>query len=257
MPKGAQNRKKTRKFKQESGMNRVIDKKESFQKDWDLDWFTPSDTQYEIVNSVDRNYLTVIQGASGTGKSAVTMWKALQEYRQGNYSQIILIKNPAESGDDKIGFLKGDEQDKLKAHMDAMETIFHQFISKNKLEVARKSENICLTIPNYIQGKTFDNAFIIIEEAQNMSPSTLKLCMERAGTNSTIVVLGDRKQTYAVSRRNDGLSDLVNRLCTDEYGARIVKLSHPPGYVGYVELTSKDNQRSEISRFITDLYDDD
>lgn len=249
------NRRTTRKVKQEVGESRVIDKKDSFTRnnDWTLDWFHPTVAQKEIVNSLYQNPLTIVQAPSGCGKSATVLHTALKEYRLGNYSKIILVKNPTEAGDDMLGYLKGDQNEKLQAHMQSMKGIFLQFMSANKLENDMSAGNIQLTIPNYLLGSTLDHAFIIVEEAQTMSPNTLKLIMERAGEGTTVAVVGDRKQTYSIKKRDDGLSDLVNKVCYFNHDIKMVKPNIP---VGYVELDSSENQRSELSRFIVDLYDE-
>jgi len=249
------NRKNNMTAKKDRGDSRVIDKKESFQKEWDLDWFHPSDKQKDIRTSFYDNHLTVVQGSTGTGKSATAIWIALKEYREGNFDKIILIKNPTESGDDKLGFLKGGIKDKLEAHMLSMQELFTGFISRNKLANDIKNENITLTIPNFIQGMTFDNSLIIIEEAQNMSPATLKLCMERAGENTKVIVSGDRAQSYAISHRQDGLTDLISRITVTDYEVRIRDPAIEEGYVGFVDMPSENNMRSDLSKFVADLYE--
>lgn len=249
------NKRVTRSAKQENGESRVIDKKYAFTQnnDWKLDQFHPTKAQKKIVESLYQNPLTIVQAPSGCGKSSVVLHTALKEYRLGNYSKIILVKNPTEAGDDMLGYLKGDMNDKLAAHMHSMKGIFLQFMSANKLENDISSGNIVLTIPNYLLGSTIDNAFILIEEAQTMSPQTLKLIMERAGANTTVAVVGDKRQTYSIKKREDGLSDLVNRVTYINYDLRMVRPNMP---IGYVELDSSENQRSELSRFVVDLYAD-
>lgn len=249
--KGANKVKKTQKWKEQNGYGRVIDKKEAFQKDYDFSHFHPTDGQKNMLENIDRHPLTIVQAPSGCGKSATAIFKALKEYRVGNYDRIMLIKNPTEAGDDKIGFLPSDIDDKSAPHIDVFKPLFHQFIGKNKLENDVSNGNIQFLIPNFALGATWDRAFVIIEEAQTMSPMTLKLLMERAGINTKIVVLGDYKQTYSVAKRQDGLTDLINRVTYENHG---VRMTHPDIPVGYAEMDSSDNMRSELSKFITDLY---
>lgn len=246
--KHANNTKKTRKTKAEQGIERSVNSKFS---SFELDWFHPVGDQQKIVNSMEDNDLSVVDSPSGTGKSSTVLWKALAEYRSKNFEKIYLIKNPTESGDDSIGFLPSSAEDKISVHMEAMKSIFYQFISKEKLENDIKSENIVLTIPNFLLGKTIDRSIIILEEAQTMSPNTVKLICERAGQGSIVVVVGDSRQRYSVKKRDDGLNDLINRVTELEGETRYSKYDS----VGYIKMTSDNNMRSSLSKFITEIYE--
>lgn len=220
--------------------------------DWKLNLFTPSESQQPIVTSMINNYLTIADAPSGCGKTSVAVHTALSLYKQGVFKKVMFIKNPTEAGDDQIGFLSGDADDKLKAHFQETRRIFTQFISKGKLEIAERDEWIEMTIPNYLLGSTHDNAVIIIDEGQTMSPNTMKLLIERAGKDSHVVVCGDSRQRYSVKHRGDGFADLINKLTEeDEEGVRVSKYD----IAGYVKLTTEDNQRSELSKLITELYE--
>ena len=78
------------------------------------------------------------------------------------------------------------------------------------MEEAHK--NIEFTIPNFLAGKTIDNAIIIIDEAQLLSPKTTKMLLERAGVNTKIILLGDKAQSYAAKHREDGFTDFVKKV---------------------------------------------
>src|SRR5690606_32373790 len=122
------------------------------------------------------------------------------------------IKNPTEAGDDQIGFLQGGAEDKISYHIHSMKGIFLQFMSAEKLDNDIKSGNIVITIPNFLLGATIERSIIIIEEAQTMSPNTIKLIAERAGEGSIVVVVGDSKQRYSVKKREDGFNDLIRKV---------------------------------------------
>ena len=220
---------------------------------WNLDWYKPNGRQCDIIDSIDRHDLTIVDAPSGTGKSSTVIYKAIQEYRRGAFRKIVLIKNPSESADDQIGYLSGSKSDKLTAHMQSMKKLFQQFMSNNKLENDLSNGNIVLDIPNYLLGATIDDSLVLIEEAQTMSPNILKLCMERAGKGTKVVVVGDSKQRYSAKKRDDGLADLIEKVTYDNYGARFSNSD----FVGYVKMDSSHNMRSDLSKFITDLYDND
>lgn len=250
MAKGAHNTPRTRKAKQETGLERTVNSKFS---SFELSWFNPVGDQQKIADSMEINDLTIVDSPSGTGKSSTVLWKALSEYKNKNFDKIYLIKNPTEAGDDQIGFLPSSAEDKISVHMESMKSIFYQFISKEKLENDIKAENIILTIPNFLLGRTIDRSIIILEEAQTMSPNTVKLISERAGQGSIVVIVGDSKQRYSVKKRDDGLNDLIGRVTTPtgETGELISKYES----VGYVKMTSDNNMRSSLSKFITEIYE--
>lgn len=220
--------------------------------DWKLNLFTPSENQQPIVDSILNNYLTIADAPSGCGKTSVAVHTALSLYKQNVFKRVIFVKNPTEAGDDQIGFLSGDADEKLKAHFHETRRIFTQFISKGKLEIAERDEWIEMSIPNFLLGATIDDAIVIIDEGQAMSPGTMKLVIERAGRDSHVVVCGDSRQRYSVKHRDDGFSDLINKVTkVNEEGARESIF----GIVGYVKLTTEDNQRSELSKLITEIYE--
>lgn len=247
--KNSNNRKQTRKARMEQGFEH-LPPKEKFDSQFKLDWFTPEGSQHLITDAMDDCELTIVDAPSGTGKSTTVLWKALSDYKQRKYQKIMLIKNPTEAGDDQIGFLSGDAEDKISKHIQAMKGIFLQFMSAGKLENEIKNENIVLDIPNYLLGSTFDDTLILLEESQTMSPNTIKLCAERAGHNSKVVVIGDSKQRYSVKNRPDGLRDLIGKVTQDLDGYTVPKYKN----VAYVRMETSNNMRSNLSRFITEVY---
>jgi predicted ribonuclease YlaK len=246
--KGANNTPRTRKAKQESGEVRSLNPKFS---SFELSWFNPVGDQQKIIDSMDVNDLTIVDSPSGTGKSSTVLWKALTDYKNRVFEKIYLIKNPTEAGDDQIGFLPSSAEDKISVHMEAMKSIFYQFVSKEKLENDIKTGNIVLTIPNFLLGTTIDHSVILLEEAQTMSPNTVKLICERAGQGSIVVLVGDSKQRYSVKKREDGLNDIINRVTKEHEGVREPKYDS----VGYIKMTSDNNMRSSLSKFITEIYE--
>lgn len=247
----AQDRKDRKQDKVERG-NKQILKDKSSANDWTLDWFHPKGLQLDCVDSFNKNLFTIIDAPSGCGKTSIALWLCLNQLKNRNYDQLVFIKNPTESGDDPIGFLSGDEQNKLEAHMDTTKRIFHGFMSKNKLENDTANDKIRLTIPNFLLGTTFDNCLVIMDEVQTMSPQTVKLLLERCGKYSKYIILGDSNQRYSVKKRADGFNDLVEKCTGDHQGIRFSKYEPK---VGYVKMTREDNQRSDGSKFINKLYE--
>lgn len=249
-----QQRKSRKERRRELGEIQLADdKKKTFENDYTLDWFIPQGLQVDCIESFQKNVFSIIDSPSGCGKTTTALWWALTQLRARNYNQLIFIKNPTETGDDQIGYLSGSETDKLMAHYDTTKRIFHELISKNKLENDVSKDRIRLTIPNFLLGATFDNAIVIMDESQTMSPRTIKLLTERCGKNTKYIILGDSAQVYSVKRRQDGFKDLIERVTMEHHNVRWSK--HEP-FMGYVRMSPDDNQRSDGSRFINRLYED-
>ena len=223
-------------------------RKKSFSNDWKLDWFELRGRQALIAESYDENIFTIIDGASGTGKTTTALYLAFLGLKNRVYDNLIFIKNPTESGDDEIGLLPGDIDEKISPHAATTKRIFKGFMSEDKLETDIASEKLRVIIPNFEQGATYDNTIVIIDEAQNMSPKTIKLLTERCGINTKYLIMGDSMQCYAVNNRDNGFNDLIQRTCPQGYSTKT-------GMIGYIKLTSDENQRSDGSKFITKLYE--
>lgn len=213
--------------------------------DWDLEWFKPTTAQQDVVRTYDEKVFTIINAPSGCGKSSIALHIALSELKNRQYDKLIFAKNPTEVGDDQIGFLNGSEQNKLTAHYETTKYIFQDFMSAGKLESMINNKNIRLTIPNFLLGATFENSIVILDECQLMSPETMKLLLERCGKGTKYLLLGDNRQRYAVKKRKDGFSDLIER----------VKKTNPSLF-GLIEMTREDNQRSDGSKQVLELYED-
>lgn len=236
----------------QQGMDQIAADNLADKQDYNLGWFKPTPTQKDIIMSMCCNELSAVQGSSGTGKSTTVIWQALQDLKRGMYKKILFIKTPAEMGDDQIGFLTGDANQKLEMHFMSMRSIFHTFMTKEKLRMEEKHERINFSIPNFVQGMTFDNTLIIIDEMQSISVDTVKLLLERTGEGSRVVCLGDKNQRYSAKKRSDGFSHFVEMIT--EVNEDGVRESIEPT-MGYVEMTAKDNMRSALSRRIVELYE--
>lgn len=219
---------------------------------YNLSWFHPQGKQILYANEIDAYDTLLVQAASGTGKTTLAVWKGLGMLGK-KYKKIMFIKTPNESGDDQIGFLSGAKEDKLEAHLKNMRGVFLDFMNIGQLESDEKNGNIVFEIPNFIQGGTFSDSYVIIDESQNMSPSTIKLLLERFDDSCKVVVLGDCKQTYSIKKRQDGFTDLVGRVtAVDETTGE--RYCVEPEW-SYVELPTSENMRGKRSRRVTEIYD--
>lgn len=235
----------------ERGNRELVEEQRTRREDYDLDWFKPTTKQKEIIYSMCDNDLTLCAASSGTGKTTTAIWQGLKEVKSGNFKRILFIKTPNESTDDKIGYLPSSAEDKLAVHFEATRSVFQQFMSAEKLAMEEKHGRILMKIPNFVQGATFDDTLIIIDESQSISPPVLKLLLERSGFNTKCVVLGDKRQRYSKDKRADGFTDLVQMVTDVDEEGRYSKIET----VGYVEMTAADNMRSDLSKLIVSLYE--
>ncbi|ASV41290.1 PhoH family protein [Vibrio phage ICP1_2006_E] len=235
------------------GQRQIAEEYVTDNQDYRLDWFQPTEEQKDIIYSMCVNDLTSVQAPSGCGKSTTVIWQGLNDLKRGVYKTIIFVKAPDESGDDQIGYLKGEAESKLEPHFESMRGIFHQFMSSEKLRMEERRGRIQFKIPNFLKGATLDNALIIFDESQSNTPPTIKLVTERAGLDSKVVLLGDKSQRYSVKKRADGFTHF-NKMITyvDDEGNRVSK--EPT--MGYIELSTSGNMRSDLSRRITELYEE-
>lgn len=243
---GKSSRKSSKSFDTSAPRSKYQEKNPEATTDYKLGNFVPTEKQNQIVQSMQWNDLTVVNGKAGTGKTSTALWAAINKLKQGDTRRIIFLKNPAEVGDDQIGFLSGDKKDKLAAHYASTKRIFHSFMSPGKLETDITNGKIELEVPNYALGATWDHSIVIIDESQLMSPQTIKLLLERTGEDTKVVLIGDVSQTYAVKNRKNGLADFVSRVTEDGVPKE--------DFIGYITLDSEDNQRSRLSQYVTELY---
>lgn len=218
-----------------------------------LDWFTPKGSQEAIEDSFIERTFTIVDSPSGCGKTSTALWLSLHHLKEGNFERLIFIKNPTEVGDDQVGFLSGDIESKLTAHYETTKFIFKEFMTPNKLENDIANQKIRLTVPTYLLGATFDYSIVILDECQLMSPDTMKLLLERCGVDTKYIILGDSRQRYSVKKRADGFRDFIERTTGLYNGKRVPLYDH----IGYVRMTTDENQRSDGSKFITKLYEGD
>lgn len=233
------------------GVVQEIESIESSTEKYNLNWFKPVGRQQDIVDAIDQYDWVGVKAPSGCGKTTTVVWKALNLLGKG-YRKIVFVKNPTEAGDDQIGYLTGNESSKLEPHFDSMRGVFLDFMNKGKLESDEKNGNIQFKIPNFLLGATLSDSIVILDECQTYSPNTLKLLMERVDDSCKLIVLGDHNQRYSVKKREDGFTDLLNRITdVDSQG----RYSTEPLFK-YVEMTTNENKRGAISKRVTEIYSD-
>ena len=208
-------RRPTRKAKQEVG---IVVHKDKFKEQSSsfIERFTPTQSQKVFINKIRQNTITFCDAVAGTGKTSSALWYFCQEYLKDSSKKIMVIRTPVEAGQDKIGALPNDKNEKIAPHFTSVKHILCDFLGKGKFE-ADFDNRIFFDIPNFQLGNTWNDMFVVIDETQAISPSILKLLLERIGKGTKVVVIGCSGQMYAGKKDRDALSDAIYRFF-DEYG---------------------------------------
>jgi len=172
-----------------------------------------NEAQKEFVRIINEHEIVIAAGPAGSGKSYISIGRAIELLQNVSnpYDKIVICK-PAVEAEEKIGFIPGNEREKLEPHiassLDILDKMIGQF-SRIRLE----EKGILVIQPlGFIRGKTLDNAIIIIEEAQNLSPNQCKTILTRIGNNSKLIISGDIDQSDKYKNlRDTGLYDIITR----------------------------------------------
>ena len=167
--------------------------------------------QQQYIDSIRKNTIVLGVGPAGTGKTFLAVAMAVRALRQKQVNRIILTRPAIEAGE-KLGFLPGDLQSKIDPYLrplyDAMFEMmgaenYQRLLEKGVIEIAPLA---------YMRGRTLDDSFIILDEAQNATPEQMKMFLTRLGFNSKAIITGDLTQTDLPSGQKSGLSVAVRIL---------------------------------------------
>jgi phosphate starvation-inducible protein PhoH len=172
-----------------------------------------NEAQKEYSKLITEKEISVAAGPSGTGKSFIAIGRAIELLQNStNTYKRIIISKPAVEAEEKLGFAPGTIREKLEEHLASSLDIVDKIMGKaNRLRL-EENEYLLIQPLGFIRGKTLDNAIIIIEEAQNLSPSQCKTILSRIGENSKMIISGDLDQSDRYNDvRESGLYDLFKR----------------------------------------------
>ncbi len=198
--------------------------------------------QEKYINNMKERMIVFGIGPAGTGKTYLAMAMAINAFKKDEVSRIILTRPAIEAGE-KLGFLPGDMQSKVDPYLRPLYDALYQIMGAESFMRNMEKGAIEVAPLAYMRGRTLDNAYIILDEAQNTTPAQMKMFLTRIGYGSKVVITGDLTQkdlSYgAVSGLEHALKVLKN---VDE--------------IGYSYLTSKDVVRHPLVQKIVKAYDD-
>ena len=149
--------------------------------------------QKQYVDAIRNNMITFGIGPAGTGKTYLAMAMAITAFKNEEVSRIILTRPAIEAGE-KLGFLPGDMQSKIDPYLRPLYDALYQIMGADAF-IKNSEKGLIEVAPlAYMRGRTLDNAYIILDEAQNTTPSQMKMFLTRIGFGSKVVITGDRTQ---------------------------------------------------------------
>lgn len=172
-----------------------------------------SESQKEYYQTLWDNEITICTGPAGVGKSYVAMSAAVQLLLDDNnsYEKIIIVR-PAVEAEEKLGALPGNLEEKLDPYIFPSYYLLNKIIGKETREKLKEHDIIEVFALAYMRGMNIDNSILIFEEAQNSTPSQMKLLLTRIGFNSKFFISGDIEQTDRYKdKTQSGLYDAMNR----------------------------------------------
>lgn len=197
--------------------------------------------QKKYIDAIENNTITFGIGPAGTGKTYLAVAMAVRAFRDEQVSRIILTRPAVEAGE-KLGFLPGDLQDKVDPYLRPLYDAMFDMMGPENFQ--RNMEKGCIEVAPlaYMRGRTLDDSFIILDEAQNTTPEQMKMFLTRLGFNSKAIVTGDVTQ---IDLPNAGRSGLIEA----------VKVLKNIDDIAIMKLTEKDVVRHKLVQDIITAYE--
>ena len=197
--------------------------------------------QQEYLRAIKANSITFGVGPAGTGKTYLAVAMAVKAFKSKEVTRIILTRPAVEAGE-KLGFLPGDLQNKVDPYLRPLYDGLHDMLGAESFQKLLEKQSIEVAPLAYMRGRTLDDAFIILDEAQNTSPEQMKMFLTRMGAGSKVVVTGDITQIDLPDKNRSGLVDALG------------VLKNVPG-IARVQFSEKDVVRHRLVQEIVKAYD--
>ncbi|HAA72099.1 MAG TPA: PhoH family protein [Planctomycetaceae bacterium] len=201
---------------------------------------TPGQARY--VQAIRGNDLTFAVGPAGTGKTYLAVALSVEALKQQTVRKIVLVRPAVEAGEN-LGFLPGDMQSKINPYLRPLLDALREMIDHEQIRQFMEQQVIEVLPLAYMRGRTLNNAFIILDEAQNSTIAQMKMFLTRMGEHSKIVVSGDVTQIDLPTPSRSGLTDALKRL------------QKIPG-IAQIQLHKSDIVRHPLVQKIVEAYED-
>lgn len=200
-----------------------------------------SSNQAAYLKLLERHDLVFALGPAGTGKTYLAVAMAVALLKQRRVDRIILSRPAVEAGE-RLGFLPGDLKEKVDPYLRPLYDALQDMLPEGKLQQRIETGQIEIAPLAYMRGRTLSNAYVILDEAQNTTPSQMKMFLTRMGENTRMVVTGDPSQSDLPPGMPSGLGDAVGKLRSLEA-------------VGLVQFDKKDVVRHPLVSEIINAYE--
>jgi phosphate starvation-inducible PhoH-like protein len=168
------------------------------------------ENQRQLMECIDKKNLVLALGPAGTGKTYLAIAKAVEALEAGKIERIMLSRPAVEAGE-SLGYLPGDLEEKLAPYLRPLYDALSDRLGRKRLKTMLADGSIEIAPVGYMRGRTLNNAFVVIDEAQNCTYTQIKMLLTRLGWHSTMVLTGDPDQTDLLPGMS-GLSDIAKRL---------------------------------------------
>ena len=197
--------------------------------------------QQEYMKAISKNTVTIGVGPAGTGKTYLAVAAAVAAFRERTVNRIILTRPAVEAGE-RLGFLPGDLQNKVDPYLRPLYDALYDMLGAETFQKYQERGSIEVAPLAYMRGRTLDDSFIILDEAQNTTSEQMKMFLTRLGFGSKIVITGDVTQIDLPRDKTSGLKDAIHVL-------QNVK------DIAICQLTSADVVRHSLVQQIIDAYE--
>lgn len=198
--------------------------------------------QQHLIDAVEKNDLVFAIGPAGTGKTYVSVALAVRALKNRDVKKIIITRPAVEAGEN-LGFLPGDLTEKIDPYLRPIYDALSDMIASEKLRYYRENGIIEIAPLAYMRGRTLNNAYILLDEAQNTTAMQIKMFLTRMGPESKVIITGDRSQVDLPRNQRSGLIEALHIL-KDIKG------------IGFVELDGRDVVRHRLVKDIVKAYED-